>query len=106
MPAQGVTIHIPLQTRDDRRRAERIAAEMPMSVDGQAGTTQDLSSSGLSFVAERPYEIGARIDLLIEYLLDGHNYPWHCEAEVVRIEPVEGGWRIGARLAPQLRPVD
>jgi hypothetical protein len=101
MVAPGVTIHVPLQTRDDRRRAERFSAEMPVSVDGHTGTTQDLSSSGLSFVADRAYELGARIDVVIEYLLDGHTYPLRCEAEVVRIELAEGGFRIGARLTPQ-----
>lgn len=102
----GPTVTIPLHTRDERRRAERFAAAMPVSIDGRAGTTEDLSSSGLSFLADRPYEIGSRIELVIEYLLDGHNYPLRCEAEVVRIEPSGEGYRVGARLAPQSRLQD
>lgn len=100
MPGPGLTIPVPLQTRDDRRRAERFGVEMPVSIDGRAGTTQDLSSSGLSFVSEQPYQPGAHIDVVIEYLLDGHQYPLRCDAEVVRVEPCEGGYRVGARLAP------
>ena len=105
MPAP---ISVPLQTRDDRRRAERFGVEMPVSVDGRAGTTQDLSSSGLSFVADHPYELGTRVEVVIEYLLDGHQYPLRCEAEVMRVDPCEGGFRVGARLAPQsqLQDVD
>jgi hypothetical protein len=39
---------------------------------------------------------------VIEYLLDGHQYPLHCEAEVVRSDSVaDGAWRVGARLMPQ-----
>jgi hypothetical protein len=102
----GPTVTIPLHTRDERRRAERFAAAMPVSVDGHAGTTEDLSSSGLSFVADRPYELGARIEVVIEYLLDGHQYPLRCEAEVVRIEPSGEGFRVGARLAPQSKLQD
>lgn len=98
MPAP---IPVPLHTRDERRRAERFGVEMPVSIDGRAGTTQDLSASGLSFVSEQPYALGAQVDVVIEYLLDGHQYPLRCEAEVVRIEPCEGGFRVGARLAAQ-----
>jgi hypothetical protein len=102
MPAApGLTIPVPLQTRDDRRRAERFGVEMPVTIDGRIGTTQDLSSSGLSFLSDQPYALGTRIDVVIEYLLDGHQYPLRCEAEVVRIELVEGQYRVGARLAPQ-----
>lgn len=100
MPGPGPTIPVPLQTRDNRRRAERFGVEMPVSVDGRAGTTQDLSSSGLSFVSEQPYEPGAHVEVVIEYLLDGHQYPLRCDAEVVRVEPCEGGYRVGARLSP------
>lgn len=97
----GPTISVPLQSRDERRQAERFVATMPVSIDGAEGTTRDLSARGLSFVADHPYEPGARIEVVIEYLLDGHNYPLRCEAEVVRVEPAEGGFRIGARLLPQ-----
>lgn len=97
----GPTIPVPLQSRDERRQAERFIAAMPVSIDGEEGTTHDLSARGLSFLAEHSYEPGAHIDVVIEYLLDGHNYPLRCEAEVVRVEPADGGFRIGARLLPQ-----
>jgi hypothetical protein len=96
----GVTIPVQLQGRE-RRQAERFDAAMPLTVDGRQGTTQDLSATGLSFLAERPYEIGSRVDVVIEYLLDGHHYPLRCEAEVVRSDAAEGGFRVGARLMPQ-----
>ena len=97
----GYTIAVPLNTRDERRVAERFAAAMPVTVDGHAGTTQDLSRTGLSFLAERPFEVGTRVAVVIEYLLDGHHYPLRCQAEVVRCDAATGGYTIGARLAPQ-----
>jgi len=98
----GYTIAVPLNTRDERRVAERFAAAMPVTVDGHAGTTQDLSRTGLSFLAERPFEVGTRVAVVIEYLLDGHRYPLRCEAEVVRVTPQEDGtYSVGARLSPQ-----
>ncbi len=101
MADAGLTIPVHLQTRDDRRRAERFTASMPVSVDGQEATTQDLSTTGLSFHAEQAYAPGTLLDVVIEYLLDGHHYPLQCQAEVVRSVPEGDGFTIGARLLPQ-----
>ena len=101
MPADAVTIPVPLQPRGERREAERFGAAMPVSVDGEQATTRDLSASGLSFLSEHAYQAGARVKVVIEYLLDGHQYPLRCEAEVVRSDPAEGGFRVGARLLPR-----
>ena len=100
-PEKEVTIPVPLRAQGERRGAERFDAAMPVSVNGDPATTRDLSASGLSFLAERTYEPGTLVDVVIEYLLDGHHYPLRCQAEVVRVEPTADGFRIGARLAPQ-----
>ncbi|MDB5912899.1 MAG: hypothetical protein JWP22_1574 [Ramlibacter sp.] len=100
MENNGLTIPVSLMRREERRRADRFVAAMPVTVDGREATTGDLSSTGLSFVADRAYEIGSSIDVVIEYLLDGAHYPLHCKAEVVHADPCEGGFRMGARLAP------
>lgn len=106
MAEPGPTISVPLRTRDERRAAERFHAAMPVRVDGREGTTQDLSTTGLSFRADRAYEPGARVEVVIEYLLDGHRYPLRCEAEVVRSVATADGFTIGARLAPQSQIVE
>jgi hypothetical protein len=100
MGSDKVTIPVQLRAASNRRGEDRLAAEMPVQIDGVSGTTQDLSNNGLSFVTERCYEVGARIAVVVEYLLDGHNYPLECEAEVMRVDAVPEGYRIGARLAP------
>ncbi|MDB5861180.1 MAG: hypothetical protein JWQ76_4869 [Ramlibacter sp.] len=99
---KAVTIPVQLHARSDsnRRGEERFVAAMPVHVDGAVATTQDLSTGGLSFVTDRSYELGARIQVVIEYLLDGHNYPLECEAEVMRVRAGPDGYTIGARLAP------
>ena len=97
---KAVTIPVQLHARGNRRGEERIAAAMPLQVGGTVATTQDVSGNGLSFVSAEPYEVGARITVTIEYLLDGHHYPWACEVEVMRVEAGPDGYTIGARLAP------
>jgi hypothetical protein len=101
MAGTDPTIPVPLRTGAERRQAERFAAAMPVSIDGRRGTTQDLSTTGLSFRADRPYAPGALVEVVIEYLLDGHQYPLRCQAEVVRSTADAGGYTIGARLTPQ-----
>lgn len=101
MPATGLTIPVPLHTLSERRQAERFEAAMPVSVDGRDAVTGDLSSTGLSFFSDHAYTPGTHIEVVIEYLLDGHQYPLRCDAEVVRVDAVQDGWRVGARLAPQ-----
>ncbi|HYD75355.1 PilZ domain-containing protein [Ramlibacter sp.] len=91
---------VPLGRLQEKRGAERFEMELPMTVgQGQAGITRDVSVSGLSFTSRQPYAVGERIDLTVEYLLDGHNYPLRCEAVVVRCAACAGGFTIGARLA-------
>lgn len=106
MASEGTTIPVPLGAPDDRRRAERFDATMPVRIDGREGTTKDLSTTGLSFQADHAYEPGTRVQVIIEYLLDGHQYPLRCEAEVVRSVPGAGGFTIGARLMPQSQIVE
>ena len=91
---------VPLRRREEQRGAERFEMELPLTVaNGQGGITRDVSLSGLSFTSRQPYVVGEHIDLTVDYLLDGHSFPLRCEAVVVRCEPGEGGYTIGARLA-------
>lgn len=91
---------VPLRRREEKRGAERFEMELPLSVsDGQGGITRDLSLTGLSFTSRQPYAVGERIDVTVDYLLDGHNYPLRCEAQVVRCDGCQGGFTIGAKLA-------
>ena len=90
---------VPLRRREEKRGAERFEMEMPLTVrGGQGGVTRDVSLSGLAFTSRQPYVVGEHIDVTVDYLLDGHNFPLRCEAVVVRCEPCAGGFTIGARL--------
>ena len=91
---------VPLGRLEEKRGAERFEMELPMTVgQGRAGITRDVSVSGMSFTSRQPYAAGEHIELTVEYLLDGHNYPLRCEAVVVRCEACAGGFTVGARLA-------
>ncbi|TFY99388.1 PilZ domain-containing protein [Ramlibacter henchirensis] len=90
---------VPLRRRQEKRGAERFEMELPLTVgNAGAGTTRDLSVSGLSFTSRQPYVVGEEIDVTVEYLLDGHNFPLRCRATVVRCDASPGGFTIGAKL--------
>jgi hypothetical protein len=90
---------VPLRRRQEQRGAERFEMELPLAVgSGQPGITRDLSVSGLSFTSREPYAIGEEIDITVDYLLDGHNFPLRCAAIVVRCDACTGGFTIGAKL--------
>lgn len=92
---------VPLGRLQEKRGAERFEMELPLTLaqGEEAGVTRDVSVSGLSFTSRQPHAAGERIELTVDYLLDGHNYPLRCEAVVVRCEPCCGGYTTGVRLA-------
>lgn len=100
MPFVEPKVVVPLGRLEEKRGAERFEMELPLSVEGgKPGITRDMSVSGLSFTSRESYAIGARVELTVEYLLDGHNFPLRCEAVVVRCDTCPGGFTIGVRLS-------
>ena len=91
-------IPLPLRRAAERRRDVRVAASMPLQVDGHAATTRDLSEHGLAFESDTALREGERVQLVVDYLLDGHHYPMQCEGEIVRVEPHGARYLVAARL--------
>ena len=98
MPSAQANRPIPIWLPINRRESDRLIAEMPLRVDGHPMTTLDISATGVAFESEKPYELGERVSVVVEYMLDGANFPLRCEAEVVRVEPNGTGYSVGARL--------
>ena len=99
MPMVEPRVVVPLGRLEEKRGAERFEMELPLTVgDGQGGVTRNMSVSGIAFTSRQPYVVGEQIDITVEYLLDGHNFPLRCRATVVRCDGCTGGFMIGARL--------
>lgn len=99
MPSVQPRVTVPLGRLREQRSAERFEVALPVELrGGQRTTTRDISASGLSFASREAIAVGTRIDLTIAYVLDGHDFPLQCEAEVVRCAPSREGFTIGARL--------
>ncbi|MFZ4480736.1 MAG: PilZ domain-containing protein [Rhodoferax sp.] len=82
-------------------RRARASSNLPASIDGSAGITRDISSSGLYVVQSIQYEVGAKIDCLIDLDTPTGKMKLCCEGLVVRIEKAEGRYGIGVRILSQ-----
>lgn len=93
------TVVVPLRRQAEKRGAARVETMQALSLkDGQPATLCNLSATGLAFAAQQAHAPGLHIELTIDYLLDGHNFPMQCKAVVLRCEPAASGYIIGARL--------
>lgn len=97
MAAESPTLIAPVPATADQRAAPRFGVGMPYTIEGHEGQTRDLSATGLSFDSDTPYDVGATIELILRYGLDGHNFPMTCKVEVVRVEQRDGRYAIAAR---------
>ncbi|WP_372826086.1 PilZ domain-containing protein [Polaromonas sp.] len=86
----------------EQRSAQRFALALRLTVDGGEGATHDLSATGLYFESERRYEVGERIELVLEFPGGKRVYPLTCEAQVVRVSAVGAGFNIAVRLLTPL----
>jgi hypothetical protein len=86
--------------RDPRehRTAARFDTSLPVSIDGSAGTTQNISAQGVYFETDVEQRLGALVNFYVEFTLQGRKHRLLCEGKVVRVE--NNGERIGvaARL--------
>lgn len=86
----------------DKRVSERFTVELPVTMEGEESSTRDLSSTGILLKSVTAPELGAIVDLTLEYLMDGHDFNLVCKGEVVRVEPDGKGYNIAVRLTQPL----
>lgn len=88
----------------EQRAAPRFAMALRLTVEGEEGSTHDLSATGLCFQSDRRYDTGARLELVLEFPGATRPHPLRCEAEVVRCDTVGDDFNIGVRLLTPLFP--
>lgn len=87
------------KTAGELRRAERYEVEIPLTLQGgDEGATQNLSSTGMMIEASTAPEIGAAVDMTLQYLVNGQDFALRCSGEVVRVQRRGNGYRVAVRL--------
>ena len=70
----------------ERRKEERVAVSLPMSMANTAEVTRDISPSGVYFEAKTPFILGEKIGFVIKFNNPGDNLVLKCNGEIVRVE--------------------
>ena len=70
----------------ERRKEERVAVSLPVSMANTVEVTRDISPSGVYFEANTPFVLGERIGFVIEFSDLGDNLMLKCNGEIVRVE--------------------
>lgn len=88
----------------DQRAAQRFGLALRLTVDGDEGATHDLSATGLYFASDTPYVPGQTLVMVLDVPGSSGTRQLNCEAEVVRVTPVEQGFNVAVRLLTPLFP--
>lgn len=70
----------------ERRKEERVAVSLPVSMANKAVLTRDISPSGVYFETNTPLVLGEKIGFVIEFSNVGDNLILKCNGEIVRVE--------------------
>jgi hypothetical protein len=71
------------------RREERVNTTLPVALQGASGITQNISASGMSFIAEGPFNLGAPLEFTVDFEGPAGKMVLKCSGRVVRVESLE-----------------
>lgn len=77
----------------DQRTNVRFDTGLPVSIEGAAGETHNVSAHGVYFETDVEQSVGSLVNFTVEFTLYGRKHRLLCEGKVVRVEP--RGDRIG-----------
>ena len=81
------------------RKFDRVNANLPIKLDsGAAGTTRNLSPTGLYFVLEAGLEVSQHISFTLDFETPTGPLQLNGTAQVVRVEDAHGKLGVGARI--------
>ena len=96
-PSSGCRTRI---RRAERRWFPRYNANLLVLLPGGVGRTVNMSETGVLFETDQPFQLmeSFEFDVVLEEL-DPENLYWmRCRGAVVRVEQVEGMWRVAVDI--------
>jgi PilZ domain len=90
------------QDLPEQRSCDRFGIALPITMEDGHGQTHDISETGILFETDSEPELGARLDLTLQYSMDGQQYHMGCAAEVVRVQRVGRKVNVAARMLTPL----
>lgn len=83
------------------RLEQRLPSQFPIKLAEAEGLTLNISASGVFFELEKNQVEGSEIAFTIELQTPGGPLSLACKAEVVRVQELNGKYRIAAKITSQ-----
>ena len=83
----------------EQRRQERLGAALPVRLGKAAGTTRDVSASGVFFETDAAYHRGSRIHFEINLETPWGKAVCDCNGRIVRVERHDGSVGIAVQFS-------
>ncbi|MDT8440665.1 MAG: PilZ domain-containing protein [Desulfuromonadales bacterium] len=77
-----------MESRQNRRSAERIQMQIPVSLNGTTGQTRDISGHGVYFTSDEMLQVGSQVMFWLElaHALPDKHVRVKCRGRVVRVD--------------------
>lgn len=95
---------MPKRPSPNQRSTHRFAVALPITMEGRPGATHDLSATGVLFESSVAPEIGAKVNLSLEYLAQGRDCNLTFQGEVVRVERHGDNFNVAVHMEAPLFP--
>jgi hypothetical protein len=80
------------------RSADRFGLVLPITMEGEEGSTHDLSATGVLLESPSAQDVGQHVALKLQYRARGQDRQIECSGEVVRVERAGDSFNIAVRL--------
>lgn len=72
--------------REKRRKEDRVSVSLPVSMANTKHVTRDISASGVYFEVNTSFDLGDRVDFIVEFGNPRGNLMLKCNGEIIRVE--------------------
>ena len=86
----------------DSRSSERLPVSLQASIASTECITRDVSASGVYIESGAPFELGERVDFVIDFDSPGGKLKLKCNGEVVRVEKKNGKVGVAVKIVESL----
>jgi hypothetical protein len=70
----------------EKRRGRRVAAALPVALEGQPALSRDVSASGIFLETEAGYALGSPVSMALDLDTPWGKVMFRCEGRIVRVE--------------------
>jgi len=91
---------------NQRARATRVQAYLPLTIDKQFGQVRDISATGVYFEIPQEKTVGSKVHFTIDLDTPGGALQVKCSGKVVRVQQSDGKFGVAVKItSSELTPI-